>query len=96
MTDLIDEEDLNDIITDPFFDTYIETLQVLYDLGIEFTFKQRIPIFEVYTFLDKLRAACPPESGTYADIEYAKECLGTLRRLMARGIEPEHVNGVYV
>lgn len=76
------------LITDPFFDSYIETLEVLANIGIEFSFKQRIPIFRVYTHLDTM-----PWS---AEVDYARECLDTLRELMARGLEPEHRGGVYL
>lgn len=76
--------DMPQYTVDPFFDTYIETLQVLYDLGIEFSFKQRIPIFRVYTHLDLLTNV------DTASVQYAKDCLDILRRLMEDGMEPDH------
>lgn len=87
MNDSDDNYPILQLITDPFFDTYIETLEVLAGIGIEFTFKQRIPIFRVYTHLDTLPWT--------PDVDYARQCLDTLRDLMAKGMEPEHVNGVY-
>lgn len=75
------------LVTDPFFDQYIECLEVLADLGIEFSFKQRIPVFLVYTHLDTLE---PSEQ-----IEYAKACLNNLRAMMEEGLEPEHNGTTY-
>jgi hypothetical protein len=74
------------IQTDPFFDTYIETLEVLAGLGLLFDYKQRLPIFKVCLELQKL--------GPSDDVDEALELLDMLRELMARGLEPEH-DGIY-
>lgn len=72
---------------DPFFDTYLETLEVLHALGIEFSFKQRIPIFKVYTHLSELERT--------DEIAYAMDMLDELKALMQRGLEPSHVENTY-
>lgn len=75
-------------VYDPFFDIYIESLGVLSDLGIDFDFKQRIPIFKVYTHLCEIDQT--------DQVIYAKQLLDLLRDLMSRGLEPEHNGDTYV
>lgn len=85
----MNESDLPFIIErDPFWDAYVETFQILHALGIEVEFNARIPVFRLYSRLQK-------EEQT-EDVMHALYMLEIIKNLMARGLEPEHKNNRYV
>jgi len=71
----------------PFVDVYMEALEALAACGVIIGFRQRIPIFKLYTELQKRQQT--------DDVVYALGRLDLIRVLMARGLEPEHKNNTY-
>jgi len=85
----VNDSDLPFVIErDPFWDAYVETFQVLHHLGIELEFNKRIPIFQLYTRLQKQEQT--------DDVLHALYMLEIVKNLMARGLEPEHNKSRYV
>lgn len=72
---------------DPFWEAYKETLGALRDVGKKFPLKKRLSIFKLYNDISAM-----PET---EDTQLALWKLTELRDLIARGLEPEHKNGVY-
>ena len=75
------------IQSDPFVDAYLETVEALAVLEIFVQYKQRIPIFKIYTDLQKREQV--------DEVRRALYLLDVLKDLMVRGLEPEHKNNEY-
>lgn len=73
--------------SDPFYDAYLETLEALASIGVLLEFRARIPIFKIYTDLQRQEQT--------EEVIQALYHLDVLKELMVRGLEPEHKNNVY-
>lgn len=78
---------LDDQSNDPFWETYKATLDALHSLGIKIPIRSRLPIFRLYTKLEKM------EPSLLRDVAMWK--LTELRELMVRGYEPKVRFGRY-